>query len=357
MSVSFLNFLLIFFVAAPAYSNEWYAEHSPWGEGKVHQKMHVKVMKKMEDDMQNLSEDQPVILELKGHAVIKGTRALAGDVLSCEGVARICSLINSVDLGIDLTKTSSKILTKNRIITLLETEVGADVSFGGTSTVKVERKRYTVQGDQIRNSIKDVLEANLHCGVDCKVGFSVSPVLQKHLLYSSDWEIKILNLDHVAKRVLSSRKISSIKVKWAFVGESLKSKYTFVKIQRLKRKLVFTSDFSKGKSISSEDVEFRWVSLKDKGYFEPEFEGKEYTLKRAVKEGQLITNRFLKLPYLVKRGQVVDLISKKGNLTIKLSAKALNNAHLGSEVKVRVIGKKARRLTGIARSGSIVEVL
>lgn len=352
-----LNLFLMLIIGSPSYGGEWYAEHSPWGKAPSNKDKSEILREQRQASLSNEIENSSVVVELTKSATIRGTRALAGDILSCEGDQRICALINSVDLGIDLEKNSSKILTRNRVITLINGEIDADISFGGSATVKVERKRYTVDGDRIRDRIKDILEANLHCGASCKIGFTVSPVLQKHLLFSSDWDLKIHNLDEVGRKILSSSKINSVKVKWSFVGETQKSKYTFVKIDRLKRKLVFKSDLARGASVSPGDVEYRWVSDRDKTYFEPDFETHNFTVKRAVKSGQLVSTRSMKMPFLVKRGQVVDLITKRGSLTIKLSGKALNNAHLGSEVSVRVLGKKAKRLTGIARSGNVVEVL
>ena len=186
----------------------WYEGYSPWGHTKTLGSGSRAEKTKTEAQINHLIE-----LELFANAEIKSRQALLADIVSCRGDEVICSEIYSVDVGVDFGKVSKKILSSGRIKNLIKAEnFSSNIALGGARSVKIQRKIYTIRGDEIRKNISNILENNLHCGEDCKLDTQVSAIFQKFQTTSKDWLIRVLNLDDISLQLNKKGSFSTIRI-------------------------------------------------------------------------------------------------------------------------------------------------
>lgn len=346
-------------LGTPALSNSWYQGYSPWGEKSKN------ITVALNDTSSDSGSDDlktNVHLDLLSEIEVKGERALVGDIVTCEGYEAVCDDLNSIDLGISLGKTDKKILSSSRIEQILKAEgYTGNVSLGGSRSVKIKRKNYLIRGSEIRDRISNILKDNSECGSGCKLELDVSAIYQKFYSLEKDWDIVIHNFDSVVSRIKSVRKGESIKIEWSFSNSKADIQTVFVKPAKLEKAVVYKSSISKGTSLSEDMLIVSWVKSTNipNAYFEPDFANTNYTLKRSVKAGELVSMANLKAPYIIKSGEVVEVISNSGGLSIKVKGKAMNNAHKGDSITVRVKNKKgfrSQKLVGKARGAGVVEL-
>jgi flagella basal body P-ring formation protein FlgA len=70
--------------------------------------------------------------------------------------------------------------------------------------------------------------------------------------------------------------------------------------------------------------------------------------------GQPIRPQMLRAPYVIVRGQTVNLVVQGRGFSIRSEGQALANAAEGQVIQVR--NKSGRILSGLARANSIVEI-
>ncbi len=63
----------------------------------------------------------------------------------------------------------------------------------------------------------------------------------------------------------------------------------------------------------------------------------DYEAIRVIKSGEIIRKRFLRKRYLVKKGDMVRILYRKGSIEISYEGEALENGYRGSMIRVRVI--------------------
>ncbi len=119
------------------------------------------------------------------------------------------------------------------------------------------------------------------------------------------------------------------------------SKIARVRLKLLwKRKVpVALYDISRGETLSKEKIKWKFVYTdKNARYFISEKDFLEdYVALRHIKAGDLISKRFLRKRYLVKRGDTVRIIYRKGSILITYEAEALENGYRESVIRLKVL--------------------
>jgi flagella basal body P-ring formation protein FlgA len=78
--------------------------------------------------------------------------------------------------------------------------------------------------------------------------------------------------------------------------------------------------------------------------------------KQFIPAGTMIELRALESVPLVKRGQLVDVVSRSGGITVVTTAKALDSAALGETVELRSSDRASRQMTGLVTGPRRVEL-
>ena len=110
-----------------------------------------------------------------------------------------------------------------------------------------------------------------------------------------------------------------------------------VLIRRFDTVLVARHSLPRGTLLGAEDVMAvrRDVSGLNSGYFRSVDEIRRMVARRSLRKGRVLTPSVVTPPKLVKRGQLVTILARTGNLTIRVRGKALDDGRRGDTVRVR----------------------
>ncbi len=113
----------------------------------------------------------------------------------------------------------------------------------------------------------------------------------------------------------------------------------------------------RGQLISDQDLklEAHDIGSLPQGFFDNTGQVAGMMARRTIKPGDLINSHMLKRPYMVKRGESVNLIVQTPGLRVQMKGKALGNATKGNNVKVQNLSSK-RVVEGIAVAPGVVSI-
>lgn len=369
----------------------WYGDYSPWESGQTTSALNNPVINHDSNNESNTStdpdvqkfdsqeletsninsegsdiirtgtSDSRVTLELFSEASIKGTRVIVSDIANCSGSKISCDQVYTTDLGFDMSRQGSRIISRAFLQSLLlsngVSRVGLTIV--GATSVKIERKSYLVISSEIRSDIKQKLESALRCEDECDFEIHVPNIHKNYRVYEKDWAIKIDGISDLVETVETVTRSKSFKIDWFFSSSPQLRNSIFVKIDRLKGVLVFREAFKKGHEVFAKDLVYRKEKMSDVpvNYFPIEFSGQKYVLKRNVAAGQIASDQTVYIPYVIKRGQEIDVISNSGSLKVKVKGKSLNDGRIGEVISIRIGNKMSKKTTGIVRSSSVAEIM
>lgn len=133
--------------------------------------------------------------------------------------------------------------------------------------------------------------------------------------------------------------------------------YVPARIQVLKSILVANRTLNKGDFISSSDLVFQQADVMryKQGYFESLDDVTNKVAKRTISVGKPITANAVEEPKLVKRGQRVRILAKRGSLQVQIPGTALSDGKKHEVIRVRNDDSK-RTVNATVMDEGIVEV-
>lgn len=134
--------------------------------------------------------------------------------------------------------------------------------------------------------------------------------------------------------------------------------YIPVKIQRLAKVLVAAQPIAKGNEITDADIQEISLDIsKLRGNYiktKPNIIGK--IPKRSIAMGTVFNPRFLRLPIIIKKGDVVDIVAESHGLTIRMSGKAINNGFKGQKINVKNLSSN-RVIQAVVQNPGLVKII
>jgi len=112
---------------------------------------------------------------------------------------------------------------------------------------------------------------------------------------------------------------------------------------------------NKGEALAAESVTFMKVNASQLRDLPWDGRGGPWQLNRALNTGEPILQSDLVSQLMVKRGDVVNLIYKRGNLRIATQAQALADGEPGATIAVRNLQTK-KQVYAIVKDGTTVEI-
>lgn len=120
---------------------------------------------------------------------------------------------------------------------------------------------------------------------------------------------------------------------------------------------VAVTDIERGEIILPDKI--RWEDRYVSGYFKDIPGEKEvltdYEALRRIRRGEIVRKQFLKRRYLVRKGDMVRLFYRKGNIEISYEGEALERGYRGSLIRVRVLSS-GKIVKGVVLSEGEVEI-
>lgn len=113
--------------------------------------------------------------------------------------------------------------------------------------------------------------------------------------------------------------------------------YVPVEIERYAKVVVAARALARRQTIGPDDIrlERKETSSLISGYLDRPEAAIGLQLKRSLSAGQVLTDRVLVQRKLVERGQLVNIISGRPGLSVRMSGEALEDGSLGQRIRIR----------------------
>lgn len=200
---------------------------------------------------------------------------------------------------------------------------------------------------------------------------TVQAYLDSHLISSQDVEIKT-KIGHLDKRLKLSpceKPLKSFSNNHSNFGSKISvgikcegtkpwSLYVPVNIQRLATVYVAAQPIAKGEQITHTDIQQVSMDISNlRGSYlktRPEIVGK--ISKRSISLGSVFNPRYLRLPVVIKKGDLVDIVAESQGLRIRMEGKAVNSGAKGQKIRVKNLSSK-RIIQAIVQDPGLVKIM
>ena len=199
---------------------------------------------------------------------------------------------------------------------------------------------------------------------------TVQNYLDTHLRPSQDIEIKT-EIGHLDSRLkLSACKVplksfsnnhnnfgSKISIGVRCEDNKPWSIYVPVTIKRMAMVYIAAQPISKGHQISDEDIQLLSMDINKlrNNYSKTKEEIIGKIPKRRIKLGSIFNPRYLQLPIIVKKGDIVDIVAESQGLRIRMTGKAISNGAKGQRINVKNLSSN-RIIQAIVKNSGLVSI-
>lgn len=293
-------------------------------------------------------------LHLKSEAVLSGDSYCLNDLVQKSSLSqeeqKLYDSFSKITMGkLPLSDHPMKVTDKMLVAFMTRYDQKQLIKISNPHTIMVERKMYRISADQLEEKIFSYLRSKEQ--IDRNIEFSLYSSLSPVAFPNKPAEMNC----SVRSNTSARRKV--VRVQWSDrKGKTLKSINVVVQLKKMKPVWVAYRDIERGDFITEEDmyqVQMDVLSLRRNVFSKySQIEGK--TAKARIKHGAYFTANNTWMPPIVKRGQKVLIVAKRGLVEVSASGKALVNGHVGDEIMVENLNSH-RRIQGVVKdSGTVV---
>ena len=290
-------------------------------------------------------------ITLKEAVYVKGPKVLLGDVAVVEGVdadyLRTIEIVRAAAPG--AARRVNAALVRTRLI-----EGGFDeseVEVRGPRNVVATTLHLKITRGMIAEGLREFIRQEMPWEPDATI-VNVLPPPSDYIV--SDGEVDFRWVPNPQYRYLG---MGSFRGEILVDGQVEKTFYTKASISTYEQVAVATSSIRRGDPLSSANVrlENRELSaLKGASFFSLD-DVIGYVAKTTIMQGQVITPRKVAPPVLIRRNQLIPVVTTVGALTIRGQARALTQAAAGDVVKAMNLRSK-EEFVGILRGDGVLVV-
>lgn len=298
-----------------------------------------------------LAMAEPPTVELKRQVYVKGPNVTLGDIAEIAGDG--APYLKAIKVATAAMPGATRRLNA-AIVRLRIEHAGLDpknIIFRGPSLVHATTLSLDVSAEVLAASLRNFIEAEMPWAPD-QATVDVLPPAQG--LVVSDGEIDIRWRPNPVYNYLGA---GSFRGEILVDGRVERRFYARAHIEAYDDVVVASRGLSRGERITASNVrlEKRALSRLTQGvYFSPE-DLRGFVARTSIRQGQLVTERKVSPPELVKRNQLVIVETSIGTLTVQAQAKALNAAVVGDIVLCESTGT-GQEYSGMLRSDGVVVV-
>ncbi len=288
---------------------------------------------------------------LKHEALVDGKNVYLGDIALLEGKLR--EELSKIRIVASPVPGDKREIEKRYIILRLK-QLGYGentVTVGGPEKVIVERAFQEISKKFVEDlafeKIKDVIPK---WAKRYEVFFDI-PTFSK---YAPTGNVEIFldipSLDKVKGRYISFPVTINID------GKKWKKFYVNCRLTLYADVPVAVTSIKRGQRITKEDykIEERKIERPSFPYISPD-EVDGYVALKNIYTGNIIDFTYVARPYQIRRGEIVDVVLKRGAITIMLKAQALENGSYGDMIQLKNL-KSGKKFTGIVKDFGLVIV-
>ena len=308
-----------------------------------------------------------VTLDLTSNITVERPRIYFHDFSECVGAKKICDELYNIDFSISPSPGGRLNISSNQILEVLAKEFdGVDFKLTGARLVKVKAAYQIIEKDTIQKYLADIVTSSLNSQSNLRLkslkvqsnrGFKVWPGEYRLLVPDID-KFQNFHIDWILSHFLGSRSWAITYLPFNQDGFEKQEFIVRVNVEIERQNVVSKIYLDKGLVLKHEHLEYRWQKL-GKNNQEDFTEIKHLVglkTKKIIYPGLSLSPKAVETEKLVKRGQQVRMVFRRGKMSIKTSAKALGSAGEGQTVRVFYPATK-KFLRGRVIGPSLVEVM
>ncbi len=290
----------------------------------------------------------PLKLEFQPSAVLGSDKFYLGDVADCMGSVQLCQQVTSVLIG-DSPRAGDKYsITTQHILSLVREEfANISLTTNEIKSVVLNSETIKIHTDELKHAIIKALHA-LDPSENRRLKLSRVRVPYDFTIWpgSVAWRIYgVENLSEVMNQAVTKRvkpiplKVSALSHYKGQRSEAEGVIYAQFIVEHFVPTLV--RNLAVNSILTEDDLEYRWLPLQPNiAVGMDEILGKKN--RRRLTIGRPIRLSDLKIPYLVRRGESIDVLVHHGMLQVKSKGKALQPARLGDLITIALNNSKKR---------------
>lgn len=293
----------------------------------------------------------PAVVALRENVYVKGPTVTLGDVATIDG--EDAEYLASIELTSAALPGATRRLNSAVIYSRLE-QAGVfpeEVDLRGANLVSATTIHLELTREMIGGDLRDFIQDEMPWDAD-QATIDVYPPSQG--LVVSDGHVEFRWRTNPGYDFLGN---GSFRGEVLVNGEVEQSFYAKASIEAFADVVVATRDISRGERLTSANIGLDKRALSSVGrsaYFDAD-QLSGLVAKATMIRGQVVTDRKVEAPILVKRNQIVTVETKLGALTVQAQAKALGSAAAGDMLVVESPSTK-REMSGVVRPDGTVVV-
>ncbi len=295
-------------------------------------------------------ESSADIVTLRTTAYVKGPSVLLGDIADIEGEHAATLSVVAV------TPAAMPGMSKRFTASLVESRLDSagfneGIELRGPNRVVATTRHLEVSDEMIAEDLRQYIQLEMPWSPQDTIVDIVAPAQG---LVVSDGDVTLQWRSNPEYNYLGN---GTFRGELLVDGQIEKSFYAKARIETYDFVLVAARSLSRGDRLSSGNVrlEKRALSTLTSGaYFSPD-DVRGYVAKASIFQGQVITDRKVTAPVLVKRNQSIVVETTIGSLTIQSRAKAMNSGAAGETVVCQSLSSK-EEFTGVLQSDGVLVV-
>ncbi|MFW7377895.1 MAG: flagellar basal body P-ring formation chaperone FlgA [Oligoflexus sp.] len=304
-----------------------------------------------------------VSLHVKADEILlKSERIFVSDVFHCHAPANVCHEVAAIDLGSAPKPGQSKLASLEDMRNRIVADVGGryNLEIEGNESLRLVTAGVEIEKSMIEEELALAMESLLSSDKRIQIkSLFFPPGLKVH---PGDLTWRFINLSSMAESIQQSmwsynqptREIS-VDVQSRSQGIVSHSHFKLrFRLEILTQVPVAKTTIPLGEMVKPEKFDYEWLAVKSEPVLNIE-QVAGMKLTRRLQRGQYLRKNDVQEPFLVERGQLVDVILMSGSLQLRGQAKALASGSLGQSVPVQLISNR-KRLNGQVISASTIKV-
>lgn len=326
----------------------------------------AEVLNKAADEKESAFAPQvkvPVVVTLKTAAEVSGPHIYFKDIGSCSGHDSVCEEMLGVEIEESALPGTSRMLPLEKVKHILAQEFpGHEINFNDVKNIKIFSQYMEVGKDFIQTQLRDALDAVFKDEKDVQVELIGLQMAKSIKIWPGDyrWRFPLLenahayHFDWVTENLLGSKHLFA---ECYADGETSPSMRIKVSPQIVLRKMlpITKTHLQRDEVLKHEQFEYQWVEVTRAGqdYISEITQLVGLKLRQEVNSGSPLTLRQVATPVLIRRGQLVHIVLKKGDLNLTGNGKALGSGSAGQMIPVMYPATKKQIQAQVVNSSTV----
>jgi len=216
--------------------------------------------------------------------------------------------------------------------------------------VKVYREGYTLNLEELKLKVEEKIKDYFKQLGFLKVSISGYGKINPIILSQQDYKLNLIKVNGKGVNRNANLEISD--------GQNVYKLYYYFNIYSFKKIPVAAHKIVKDSTIKKNDLKFRAVNIFSlpANVVQNKKNIINKTAKKTLAPGEYFSTNYLGEDYLIKKGDLITVFTKKGNIKIETKAVAVQNGNQGDLLKISVKDSK-KIITGKIINKNFVEVV